>query len=119
MSEFCARVTNNNSFPIIDHFAAVEYRFPPGKAVRISLDAAQHMFGFDPDAEPGSNANYMQMRWGWNTPKTVDCAKEWLANIEIEAIAMRTVEVPPELTAEQLDMAIQQARQQPPELPLA
>jgi hypothetical protein len=46
-------VLNNNDFPLVDGFDGVFYRFEPGRAITIPVEAAKHILGWDERA-PGS-----------------------------------------------------------------
>lgn len=39
-------VKNLHKFEIVDHFLGEEFRFPPGKVVRIPAEVAKHIFGW-------------------------------------------------------------------------
>jgi len=39
-------VTNRNDFPHEDGFDGERFVFPPGEQIMISIDAAEHMFGY-------------------------------------------------------------------------
>lgn len=58
-------VTNNGSEPVIDRAFGDEYVFAPGETVRVPLEAAAHMFGFD-GTRP--NFSHMARRWGYARP---------------------------------------------------
>lgn len=38
-------VTNKNTFHHTDRYDGVDYQFPPGQKVMLSMEAARHMFG--------------------------------------------------------------------------
>lgn len=41
------RVTNrNNIWKVIDRYAGVEYKFPPGETVTVAAEVAEHIFGY-------------------------------------------------------------------------
>ena len=40
-------VLNNNSFPLDDRYGGVLYRFEPGRAITIPVEAAKHILGTD------------------------------------------------------------------------
>lgn len=53
-------VVNKNGFHHEDRYAGVDYIFPPGEKVMLSMEAAQHMFGIGvPDKTP------VMHRLGW------------------------------------------------------
>lgn len=44
------RVTNrNNVWKVIDRYAGVEYKFPPGETVTVAREVAEHIFGYGLD----------------------------------------------------------------------
>lgn len=71
------RVTNENDFPITEHWDGIPYTLEPGKTRDIPVEAAAVIFGFSSDdngvVNLGTNGvvapnyDHMQRRWGWNT----------------------------------------------------
>lgn len=44
------RVTNrNNAWTVKDKYGGTEYKFPPGEAVTVSAEVAEHIFGYGLD----------------------------------------------------------------------
>ena len=76
------RVTNNNSFDLIDRFDGQDYRFPAGKTVRCPDVVAAHIFGIgDPDKK------LYLTRLGWlRSSALFDEAMAKLDNFAFESI---------------------------------
>jgi len=67
------RVTNKNSFTLVDKYDGIEYTFKPNEPVVIEEEAARHFFGYGtPDKVP-----YL-VRQGWcvSSDKTDDAMKK-------------------------------------------
>jgi len=92
------RVTNLNDFNIVDRFDGVPYEFPANKSTVIPLDAAQHIFGWEPGIDQETLFRHTQRRFGWNTPAMMQTSADrtFFSRLEIEEVVYRLVEVRPE-----------------------
>ena len=55
------RVTNrNNIWKVVDRYAGVEYKFPPGETVTVAAEVAEHIFGYGLD-EKGRRQKFLRM----------------------------------------------------------
>jgi hypothetical protein len=106
VDQICARVTNMNDFdePIVDHHDGIAYTFVTGRPVKIPLEAAEHIFGFK---DGKADFLHTQRRWGWNVKGVnLEHAREWFANVLVEQIVLKQVEISPEVSEEVLTDAI-------------
>jgi hypothetical protein len=113
------RVTDMNLWPeqepIKDCFNGVEYTFAYGRPIVIPLEAARHIFGFD-SVTKKPNFNHVIQRWGWNRKDTREHAREWFGNLLIEPVVLTQMELPPNISQEQLDEAIKMSEIKAPPL---
>jgi hypothetical protein len=94
------KVTNNNTFVLLDRFDGVPFQFLPGKPLSIPPDAAAHFFGWP--GEPDLMRLYIAKRHGWNTPDDIKRADDgrmrwemWVDKIEISAVHFDLVQRDP------------------------
>lgn len=98
------KVTNDNSFEIVDYFDGIAYRLEPGKSINIPEEAAFHIFGceFPGDADFCASDEFrekifrfLQKRWGWNSIDEAKVAKskEIFSKISFVPVVMKTVEI--------------------------
>jgi hypothetical protein len=94
------RVTNRNSFPLIDRFDGVPYEFKPNEPLSIAMEVATHVFGWP--AEPELMRLHIAKRFGWNTPDDIKRGDDgkmrwetWVDNLHIEPVHMELVERDP------------------------
>jgi hypothetical protein len=89
------RVTNNNDFEINDRYDGVPYSFEAGKALTVPPEAALHIFGWQPGADPRLIEIHVTKRWGWNTPAFMENgnAKKFFAKLDFKPVTFKTVEM--------------------------
>lgn len=98
------KLTNNNSFEIVDYFDGIAYKFQPDVPVNVSLEAMQHIFGVDfPEDEAVlKSASFRDMvfakvsrRWGWNSHDQAKLAanRKILNHIVFAPVIMQQVEL--------------------------
>lgn len=89
------RVTNRNDFILSDRYNGVPYVFEPKKPLKIPFEAAQHIFGWQPDAPPIEVEKHTCRRQGWNTPAhmTSGTGRRYFKNLVFETVQHRLVEV--------------------------
>jgi hypothetical protein len=89
------KIVNRNDFVITDRFDGVPYVFEPNRPVSVPIDAANHIFGWYPGADPALVKRHVQKRFGWNTPAMESSGQNnrFFGNIEITPILYRMVPV--------------------------
>ncbi len=104
------RVTNliDGMALLQDGHDGVNYTFEHGRPLVIPIEAAKHMLGFS--AETGrADFHYVSIRWGWNTMEKFPKARGWFDQLLVEPVQLRQVELPPGVSEDTLDQAIQLA----------
>jgi hypothetical protein len=89
------KIVNRNDFNISDRFDGVPYVFESNRPISLPIDAANHIFGWFPGADPVAVRRHMQKRFGWNTPDMVREGQNerFVDAIEITPILYRMVPV--------------------------
>jgi len=67
------RVTNKNSFVLVDKYDGVEYTFKPNEPVVIEEEAARHFFGY---GTPNKIPHLVRQGWCVSSDKTDDAMKK-------------------------------------------
>lgn len=100
------KVTNKNDFDISDGYDGVPFVFPAKGSLVIPADAALHIFGWQPGADPKDVFRHVQRRWGYNTPAHVEAGtdKKVIGNIIITPVVYRLVPQVEEADADAEDL---------------